>query len=556
MKTSLFYLISLICMMAGVTCHTSGQEGSPINRRESTKLFTDRTMYITGEMIQFSAFQWSETDQDERILYVEMITPDGKKITGGKYLLNHKLASGCLLIPEDMLTGLYYIRAYTRYMRNSGPSSYDYIPLKVINPAKSDILVTIPGTSAVIPREPLISDIFEISGVKHLYKTHEAAGITLQGKNPDAALVKDLNITVVPETSVDHSGIWGTLSEPESPEFSGQYFAETGGISLSGKFIDKDLKTPLTDRVINLSIMGDKDFSGFKTNQNGRFFFNLPDYWGTRDIFLSSSDYSASGEGLFIDNDFCSVPVRLPCPDFMLSPEEKETALNLSVNARITSAYNGNRVSNGDTVTLGSKPFYGEPTALLLMDKFIQLPTLKEYFDELPLEVKVRERKEGKYFKFLYGDAGMMVNDPLVLVDWVAITDINKVLSLVPQNISRIEIVNKPFVKGNLTYGGIISILSRHGDFAGIDLPGSGIFVKYDFLAPACPAEYSVHNAPNLPDSRNTLLWLPDLKTGPDMKKTITFDTPDTPGRYVILLRGVYTDGRVYSQSITFQVVH
>jgi hypothetical protein len=301
--------------------------------------------------------------------------------------------------------------------------------------------------------------------------------------------------------------------------------------------------------------MGDKDFSGYKTDRKGRFFFTLPDYTGSRDIFLSLIDYSASGAVLYIDNDFCTVPVKLPNPEFMLSPVEKETALNMAVNARITSIYQGDLFVQRDTVTANSKPFYDVSTTSLPMDKFIQLPTLREYFDELPLDVKIRERKEGKYFKFLSSEAGMMVNDPLLLVDWVVITDINNILSLSPQKIAKIEIVNKPYVKGNLTYGGIISILSRDGDFAGIDLPGSGLFVKYDFLAPSCRCVYSGPLVSNIPDSRNTVLWIPDfqLKTDAGNNKII-FDTPDTPGRYIILLRGVCPDGRVFSQQVPFAV--
>ena len=35
---------------------------------------------------------------------------------------------------------------------------------------------------------------------------------------------------------------------------------------------------------------------------------------------------------------------------------------------------------------------------------------------------------------------------------------------------------------GNITYGGIISFVSRKNNFAGIDLPKSGTFISYSFL--------------------------------------------------------------------------
>ncbi len=263
------------------------------------------------------------------------------------------------------------------------------------------------------------------------------------------------------------------------------FYPEVRGISLTGTLLNKDQKTPVADHIVSLSVLGAKDFSAAKTDQKGRFFFTLPDDHGRKDIFLSPEDYSGSEISLFIDNDFCSLPVSLPSPEIKLSEAEKKTALSLAVNARICKEFAGSAAA-ADSGTVQYRPFYGEPTSTLIMDKFIELPTLKEYFDEISQEVRIRERKGKPYFKFFGGAAGMIINDPLVLVDWVVINDINRVTAISPQKILKIETVNKPYIKGDLTYGGIISIISRDGDFAGIDLPASGIFVKYDFFSPVC----------------------------------------------------------------------
>jgi hypothetical protein len=246
------------------------------------------------------------------------------------------------------------------------------------------------------------------------------------------------------------------------------------------------------------------------------------------------------------------LPVSLPSPEFKLSEDERKTALSLAMNARILKEF-AVQGEAADSVTALRRPFYGEPTSTLLMDKFIQLPTLKEYFGEISQEVRVRERKGNPYFKFFGGAAGMIVNDPLVLMDWVVINDVRRVLAISPQKILKVEMVNKPYIKGDLTYGGIISIISRDGDFAGIDLPASGIFVKYDFFSPVCAGINAVKQA-HVPDARNTLLWLPEIKTVKNRPQRIGFVTGDTPGHYEIVVRGVYTDGRVFSQSVGFEI--
>ncbi len=77
------------------------------------------------------------------------------------------------------------------------------------------------------------------------------------------------------------------------------------------------------------------------TDNEGRFFFTLPDDHGRKDIFLSPEDFSGSGMSLFIDNDFCTLPVSLPSPEFRLTEEEKKTVLSMAVNARIRKEFSG-----------------------------------------------------------------------------------------------------------------------------------------------------------------------------------------------------------------------
>jgi hypothetical protein len=520
-----------------------------LDDREKIQLFTDRNLYAAGEEIFFSA-ALSLEDSGESVIYVELITPEGDKIKSGKFKSEKGITSGCLAIPEDLFTGFYYIRAYTRQMRNAGPASYDYVPLKVINPSKNDILVSGKESSGSISIVRPDTGMLRFSNLKPTYSRRDSVIFFIDfTKSPDKQ-ISNVCITVVPENTQTTDGFIEKAEERH--DSSVIFYPEPRGISLTGTLLNKDQKTPVADHVVSLSVLGAKDFSATKTDQKGRFFFTLPDDHGRKDIFLSPEDFTGSGMSLLIDNDFCSLPVTLPSPEFKLSEDEKKTALSLAVNARICKEFAGFATAS-DTGSVQHRAFYGQPTSTLVMDKFIDLPTLKEYFGEISQEVKVRERKGKSNFKFFGGAAGMIINDPLVLVDWVVINDINRVLAISPQKILKIETVNKPYIKGDLTYGGVISIISRDGDFAGIDLPASGIFVKYDFFSPVCAGITTVKRA-HIPDARNTLLWLPEINTGDNLLKRVGFITGDTPGHYVVVVRGVYSDGCVFSQSAGFEV--
>ena len=521
----------------------------PLEFREKIRLYTDRNLYVTGEEIFFSA-ALTLKDSGEAVIYVELITPEGDKIKNGKFKSEKGITSGCLAIPEDLFTGFYYLRAYTRDMRNAGPSSYDYVPVKIINPSKNDILVSGKESSGSVTYVKPDTGFVRITNIKPAYNRRDSVIFFIDFiKRPDKE-IGNICVTVVPENTLTTDEL--IIQTEESHESPVIFYPESRGISLTGTLLNKDQKIPVADHVVSLSVLGAKDFSATKTDQKGRFFFTLPDDRGKKDIFLSPEDFTGSGMSLLIDNDFCSLPVTLPSPEFKLSEDEKKTALSLAVNARIRKEYAG-VAATADTGTGQHRPFYGQPTSTLVMDKFIDLPTLKEYFGEISQEVKVKERKGKSYFKFFGSAAGMIINDPLVLVDWVVINDINRVLAISPQKILKIETVNKPYIKGDLTYGGVISIISRDGDFAGIDLPASGIFVKYDFFSPVCTGINTVKQA-RIPDARNTLLWLPVIRTGFNQPERVGFVTGDTPGHYVIVVRGVYSDGRVFGESRSFEV--
>ncbi|MBN1199863.1 MAG: hypothetical protein JXA23_10965, partial [Bacteroidales bacterium] len=335
---------------------------------------------------------------------------------------------------------------------------------------------------------------------------------------------------------------------------NGIYFPETRGISLSGQLVGKETGIPLPEAKVYLSIIGDKDILVVRTDSAGKFFFALPGYYGRKDIFLCAEDLPLITPEILIDNDFCTRRVTLPSLRFSLTEEERKTAYQLAVNFEISSLYRPAEKAADSSEEKPDVPFYGKPTEVLVMDKYIELPTLEEYFTELVVMVKIKKVQGKKQFRFLSTQPEMSIYDPLVLVDWVAIDTIGKILKMSPRDIERIELIDAPYVKGDITYGGIISFVSKKNDFAGIDLPTSGTFVNYKFLE-ACSD--SVTNAPlpaTIPDSRNTVYWNPTLQTDDQGTATVTFTAPDTPGKYTILLRKINHSGEIISAEKTFTV--
>ena len=516
---------------------------------EKIEAYTDRTLYISGEKVFFSAVVYhqpdSQCDEPSRIFYCELITPSGYRITGGKYLLQDAFGTGCLTIPEETLSGVYFLKFYTRVMRNYDTDHYQYILLKVVHPYKTEILPAPGDTHSIhllsLSGEQPRGDLsLNINTDKASFFPREEIHLEINEKQ-EKRLTGKVSISVIP-ASTCQVAVFQEQDNPVAPS-NDVYHRESRGVSLSGKLIEKESGKPLPDVHINLSVIGDKDILVTPSDSNGRFFFTLPDHYEKKDIFLCANSLPDITPSLLIDNDFCSRPVNLPAPPFTLNKEENQAAYRLLVNSRISALFHHDSTLADTTPGKSPGPFYGKPTETLLMDKYIDLPTLREYFTELPVVVKVKNIENKKQFRFYLSQGEMTLYNPLVLVDWVAIDDIEKILAMQPNEIDRIELVNTPYIKGNIVYGGIIGFVSKKNDFAGIDLPTSGTFINYSFLE-ACAETIPTGPFPaNIPDSRNTLYWDPDVKLNDKGVSEISFFAPDTPGKYYILLRETGRDG-------------
>ena len=561
-KITLQILFTLFLHFTGLLILNGQQSQSKITG-EKVVLFSDRTLYITGEQILFSASLQSEgeTNQAEmsRVLYCELIAPDGSKIACNKYLIKNSSAFGYLAIPKDIITGVYYLRAYTKFMRNSGPLYYNYTCIKIVNPKRNEVQSITDnnylseGFSGEENSENT-RDTFLISPEKSQYAPRDTVHISIDLTEINQSTWKGLSLAVVPEFSISVNKV--ELSENRQFEKRVFYYPESRGLSITGKLTDSATGYLLPFKRVNLSILGrGRDFMAMQTDTAGRFFFSLPDYTGYRDLFLSAENTSTSTPKILIDNDYCSLPVNILHNLFTLTRQEREVAYKMAVNVQLESYFNEDSISDTLNYQGQDQAFYGKPNEILYIDNYVQLPTLEEYFNELVTLVKVRKRQGEKYFRVLGTQSGLTDFDPLTLVDLVAIDDPSKVLAISPTNISRIEVVNMLYVKGDQTYGGIINIITKHGDFGGIDLPSSGVFINYGFLADN--SHYpGIHPLPvHYPDTRNTLYWEPQLKLNKNNSSKVSFTVSDTPGKYLIVLNGINSKGKTFRQTSTIELI-
>jgi hypothetical protein len=137
----IFYLMSL-CLSAQqaifVTDSTYKKSTDRLLLDEKVFLITDRETYFSGEEILFNAFTYEATwflpIGLNPVLYVELYSQNNKVISRAKYYLKNGSGSGYISIPREVSTGIYFIRAYTNWMKNFGFSQFSTLKLKILNP--------------------------------------------------------------------------------------------------------------------------------------------------------------------------------------------------------------------------------------------------------------------------------------------------------------------------------------------------------------------------------------------------------------------------------------
>lgn len=107
--------------------------------QEKIYLQTDRPYYVMGEKIFFRAFLLRASvhcpSEYSRYVYVELINPNREVILRQQICMDDNyMFYGALSMPESLPQGNYRIRAYTRYMENTGEESFFSRPVFIANP--------------------------------------------------------------------------------------------------------------------------------------------------------------------------------------------------------------------------------------------------------------------------------------------------------------------------------------------------------------------------------------------------------------------------------------
>ena len=558
-----------------------GEEAMDLS--EQVILFTDRNMYAVSESIWFRSFyRINEMPVEEalsRVLYVELVTPSGESVARAKYPHHSNGSAGYLDIPSDAISGNYFLRSYTRWMRNFGPRSYSYVPLTIINPYRRDILKGGNG-----PREGYRGSFRPGNAVqcradKSIYLPGETVRIELSLPEGPGFYAGEYCLTVVPAGLADT--VCDQICSGEEgfhPPFSFDYLPEIRGVSVSGSVVMAGNQLPLQttpqttpqtpspspNTRVHFSMLGEEpEYFGALTDEMGRFMVTLPDRTGTRELFVAAESSvlgpSAggpsvqAGHSIRIDQDFTTDPLPFSIAPFELSAAQRESATRMVMNMQLSVAFQSEPAESRKEEKKAKVPFYGIPVLTIHMEEYVSLPTMTEVFENLIPLVYVKYRKGEPSLKIESQNTMISHYPPLILLDRIPVFDHQAVLSVDPSKILKIEVINEVYVRGSLLYGGVIVLTSKAGDMASIDLPEGSYF--FDYRVYHQPGRYEPEpGTGRTPDSRNTLVWMDSIRLDQQEKEILQFPASSRQGEYLILVRGVSPRNEIVFGTDRFEV--
>ena len=556
-KVFLFYVFSFLINFT-ICCQTA-QSGITLSKTsavsgETIRLFTDQNIYCVNEKIYFTAEYSCANELDSlawsNVLYVELIKWNGNKLVQMKLNLTRPGTSGVIIIPGNLLSGNYYLRAYTKWMRNFSASDYACLHVKIVNPFRPETdegpsEISGPATTAELSvvQKILIKGVKCTMG-KNEYKKREKAEVDFQLNDKKFFDINRYYISVARVGTID------TADHLCKPEFTSEesdlsnieYLPEIRGITISGKIIDKSTKLPQKDIYVSLSEPKHGEyFSIYKTNDQGRFVFSLPYMQGPHDFFIQSEYSGSLSSEILIDNGFCNKPVKLPYIAFKLNEGEIHLLKYLAIDQQLSEKFlfNKDTLSDSQHAETEPLPFYGSKKIVYYTEKYIELPNIEEFINEIIHEATI-VKENGETSLISMKRTYLSNCPPLILLDNVHVNNDDQLLKIPLNRIEKVEVINRDYVVAGMRYYGIISVYSKNKNFAGLDLNKSSMFFTYDLFSDRNTGyDYNVRsNDSRIPDRRNLLYWNPDIQLSADKKTTISFYTSDSGGDYIVYIRG------------------
>lgn len=543
---------------------------------EKLIIIHDREIYLAGDTIRLKIINTDRAQgrmsQLSSTAYVELLGRGEQLAARTKVCMDDASGLGWIYIPDGVATDYYYIRAYTSWMKNSGPESFSYAMVPIVNtsrplPGMALNYSVDPGSHEPGPGGLLIS-CEQMDSTEKKFRCGEEVRFSflvrdINGSPLESHLSASVFLTGAASQPGRATGSEGSHTDPGgwSPDFmihtmsdgssSTLHFPELYGPAVSGQLLDKSSGQAAAGKLLTCSSLGSaSEFQVFRTGKDGRFRFVPLDKGTYCDLVFQVPGDSIQPEFLF-DDPYCRSFAEVSLPPWQVNENQLAYINLLSINRQVMANYYEPVAPGGPTPEGETDSFYGLPSETIDLYDYIGLPDMEEVIRELVRSV-ILYRKGGSLSLGVIdkGSREIIGDHPLFLLDGIPFYEHKVLLGLDPEKIRFVNVVDSKYIIGELEFDGIIDLRSVRGRSGEIEDFSSVLTYRhqgYDRTSQAqkSPGQAGQHgySGGNLPDFRTLLYWNPELSFSKPGSASVSFSTPDVPGLYRVVVEGLSSDG-------------
>jgi len=353
---------------------------------------------------------------------------------------------------------------------------------------------------------------------------------------------------------------WEDVAKNKLPAF--EFITENEGPVINGILTDKKTGLPQKNIITTLTVPGENfELRSAVSKQDGSILFNVNDFYGSNEIIIQAVNAADSAIKINIASPFSDKFSSSLFPRFSLPDKWKDQILSRSINAQADNAYLIDRKKHAfATPVVDTNVFYGKADKQYYLDDYTRFITMDEVMKEFVIDVRVRKQADRYQFKVVNAAyKSFFDQDPLVLIDGVPVSNVDKIMAFDPLKIKKIDVATHKHYLGPLVCDGIVSYKTYQGDLGGYELDPNAVVIEYEglqrqrvFYSPVY--ENNTQKESRIPDLRNLLYWSPAIKTIKDGKQQLSFYTSDLKASFAVIVQGLTTEGLSGSSVATFVV--
>jgi hypothetical protein len=566
MKTKLFCF--LIMLYSNTT--VSAQDNHASLRQEKVFLHTDRNIYMAGENLFYTVYLQGNPGQTSKYVYLVLRDFRSVHVAELRIEIINGSAFGNISLSDTLRTGIYQIVSYTNCMRNNSEETYFNKEIIIANRFDETMerISESESTASLDSSNGIRSENIFISLDKTVYDPKEKISFSIKGMDLTESSEARLSVAVSevvpgfnPENDISEYPVDNLLvpAKPQSNKSYCQYFSEINGPVLQGRIkfssanssVDSaSLKNDSPNHKYTILVSTPDSLVNMqftKTDSSGAFSMLLNRFYDGKELIIRTKE---NVKATVIPDNKYSLNTPFTPTNSLIRQGIRATLLRSGKIAQIRKLYNQNVIIETERVFKPSAivpQLYYDIYPPIYPADYVSLNDFAEISKEIIPALRIRKTRD-RYFAEYPGLQYLSPegSEPEIFLDGVPIDDINQVIALGSDQISRIESLPDIRYFGDITFSGILAVFSRGHKISNINFTNPVLHLEALSSQPYTrPVLFSTNtiNKHN-PDVRQLLLWDPEVILKSSEVKQIDLFASDLEGLFRIDIHGVTSEGK------------